>query len=191
MEEKVDDDFGELTLNQFESAMKTVSKKHGEKYKFILKAGHSLKNALFCFYSIVGKNEVIPDKWRESLLLQKFKKPNNNSLENIRFLHIKDCIPKLFSQIVLSSFKNDLHANMTKYQIATKPGHRSTEHLFVILSLIQLYETTGRSVLITMYDIKAFFDSESVFDCLSELYKGQIRGKIYRLLFNLNKIIED
>ena len=76
---------------------------------------------------------------------------------------------------------------MTKYQIATKPGHRSTEHLFVILSLMSLYEMTGKCVLILMYDIKAYFDSESIFDCLSELYKGQIRGRTYRLLFNLNK----
>ena len=76
---------------------------------------------------------------------------------------------------------------MSKFQIATKPGHRSSEHLFVIMSVIALCETTNSAILISMYDIKKYFDSESVFDCCSEVYKSQIRGKQYRLLFNLNK----
>ena len=123
------------------------------------------------------KSENIPDGWRESLLLQKQKKPNITSLNNIRFLHLK----KEVSQIVFSSIKDRLFANMSKFQIATKPGHRSTEHLFVILSLIALCESTNSATLITMYD------QESVFDCLSELYRSQVRGKLYRLVYNLNK----
>ena len=39
----------------------------------------------------------------------------------------------------------------------------------------------------SMFDIKRYFDSESAHDCWSELYKSQVKGKAYRLLFNLNK----
>ena len=145
-----------------------------------------MKDALYFLYYLVWKTETIPEKWRESIVLQKLKNPNKNSLDNIRFLHLKDCVPKLFSQMVLATVKDMLHENMTKFQIATKPGHRSTEHLFVILSIILLYEMTGRSTLISMFDIKKYFDSESVFDCCTELYKSKVHGKIYRLLFNLN-----
>ena len=35
----------------------------------------------------------------------------------------------------------------------------------------------------------AFFYSESLLDCLSELYKSQIKGKLYRLIFRLNENI--
>ena len=143
--------------------------------------------ALFRLFSLVWRKEEIPEVWRESQLLQKLKKPNTCSLDNVRFLHLKKEVPKLFSQIVFSAAKENLFKNMSKFQIATKPGHRASEHLFVILSLIALCEREGTSTLITMYDIKKYFDSESVFDCFSELYRSQIKGRVYRLLYNLNK----
>ena len=76
---------------------------------------------------------------------------------------------------------------MSKFQIATKPGHRATEHIFVILSIMELYDKNRKALIISMYDLKKYFDSESLFDCCSEIYKSQVRGKIYRLLFLLNK----
>ena len=76
--------------------------------------------------------------------------------------------------------------NMSKFQIATKSGHRATEHVFVIFSLMSKYEREGKSILIMMYDLRKFFDSESLLDCCTEMHKNQIRGKLYRLIFKLN-----
>ena len=76
---------------------------------------------------------------------------------------------------------------MSKYQIATKPGHRATEHTYVLISLMDLYEKEGKSCIISMIDLKQYFDSENLYDCCSEVYKNKIRGKIYRLFFQLNK----
>ena len=38
-----------------------------------------------------------------------------------------------------------------------------------------------------MWDVFKFFDSESLSDCMNELYKNEVRGKLYRLLFEMNK----
>ena len=73
---------------------------------------------------------------------------------------------------------------MTKFQIATKPGHRSSEHLFVVFSIMALYEKKGKALIATMYDLKKYFDSESIFDCCYEVYKSNVKGKVYRLLYN-------
>ena len=35
--------------------------------------------------------------------------------------------------------------------------------------------------------MKKFFDSESLLDCLNEVYKSDVKGKIYRLLYEMNK----
>ena len=37
------------------------------------------------------------------------------------------------------------------------------------------------------YDICTFFDSEDIYDVFGEIYSSQVKGKIYRLLFGLNK----
>ena len=138
MIEKIDNDAEELSHHQFNDALNTVAKKHKDKYNFILKAGNSLIDALFRLFQLVWRKEDIPDIWQNSLLLEKMKKPNKTSLDNIRFLHLKPEVPKLFSQMIFSSIKDKLFASMSKYQIATKPGHRSSEHLFVVFSLMYL-----------------------------------------------------
>jgi hypothetical protein len=38
-----------------------------------------------------------------------------------------------------------------------------------------------------MRDVSKFFDRESLVDCMNELYKCNIKGKLYRLLFQMNK----
>ena len=42
-------------------------------------------------------------------------------------------------------------------------------------------------MLVTSYDIRAFFDSENIYNVFRELYTSQVKGKLYRLLFQMNK----
>ena len=46
---------------------------------------------------------------------------------------------------------------------------------------------TGRAIIIQMWDLSKFFDKESLTDCLNELHKSNIKGKLYRLLYSMNK----
>ena len=103
---------------------------------------------------------------------------------------MKKDIPKLFGQVLTMSVKEKLIQNMTKYQIAAKPGHMATEHIFVIMSLMAFFERSNKAFIITMFDLRKYFDRESIFDCMYELHKSQIRGKKYRLMFRMNESIK-
>ena len=188
MLERIDNDLEELTYEQFQESLQIVAKKHKNKYSFILKAGNSLLNAIFALFQLVWKSETIPDSWLDSLLIQLYKgKGSKSSLDNIRHIFLRDQTSKLFSQIVLGAAKENLFSNMSKYQIATKPGHRSSEHLFVMFSLMSLYEAEGKAYIINMFDLSKYFDRENIYDCCNELYRSQVKGKVYRLLYTLNK----
>ena len=76
---------------------------------------------------------------------------------------------------------------MSKFQIGAKPEHRPQEHLFVLKSVIALQIFSNKPIFISLYDISKFFDRESLRDCLNEVHKCRIKGKLYRLLYNLNK----
>ena len=76
---------------------------------------------------------------------------------------------------------------MSKYQIGTKPNHRAQEHLFLLKSVIALYDYLGKALILQLWDISKYFDRESLTDGLNELYKNKIRGKLYKLLYELNK----
>ena len=44
-----------------------------------------------------------------------------------------------------------------------------------------------KPIILTMWDVSKFFDRESLTDCMNEVYKNEIKGKIYRLLYQMNK----
>ena len=76
---------------------------------------------------------------------------------------------------------------MSPFQIGAKKGHRAQEHIFVIKSMMNLYEMRKKPLLIQLYDVAKFFDKEHLRDVMSEVYQLGIRGKEYRLLFKMNE----
>ena len=100
---------------------------------------------------------------------------------------MKDEFQKFFGHLVLSASKNTLMSNMSKFQIGTKPGHRAQEHIFAIKSVMSLSELYDKPIILNLYDISKFFDSECLSDCMNELYKSNLKGKLYRLIYQLNK----
>ena len=129
-----------------------LKKKTGHKYDFILKSGDSLKAALFTLFKVVWEFEKKPDIWRNSILIQLYK--GSGSLQDLNFyrnIHTKEEIPKFFGHIVTTAAKGIMMDNMSKYQIGTKPGHRAQEHLFVIKSVIGLYEHLDMALILQQF----------------------------------------
>ena len=89
--------------------------------------------------------------------------------------------------MVITAAKDKIINNMSKFQLGTKPKHRAQEHLFVVQSIILLYNMCGMAVIAQLFDISKFFDREMLRDCMDALYNSGVRGKLYRLLFELNK----
>ena len=56
--------------------------------------------------------------------------------------------------------------------------------------MISLYLKYDKTIILSAYDISKFFDSESLVDVMNELFKNEIRGKLYRLLYLMNKSIK-
>ena len=80
--------------------------------------------------------------------------------------------------MVMPQVKAKIIRNMTKFQIWTKTGQ--------VTSVIALYSMFGLAVLIQLYDISKFFDMESLRDGMNAIYNCGIRGKMYRLIYNMN-----
>ena len=153
-----------------------------------MKAGKCLKPALLNLCKAVWRTERLPKSWSKTSLVQLFKgKGSRGVLDNYRHLHMKDEFPKFFGHLVVSAAKERLIGNMSKFQIGTKPHHRAQEHIFVLKSVISLYLYYDKPIILTMWDVSKFFDRESLSDCMNEIYKNEVKGKIYRLLYEMNK----
>ena len=54
---------------------------------------------------------------------------------------------------------------------------------------MELLQSKKKAVIVNMWDSRHYFDSEVLIDCLGELYKCNIKGKLYRLIYKLNQNI--
>ena len=57
----------------------------------------------------------------------------------------------------------------------------------MLKSVVGLYVASGKAVIVSMWDLSKNFDRENLMDCMNELYKSGVKGKLYRLLYNMNK----
>ena len=136
----------------------------------------------------VWKEEKIPTRWTKTTLLQLYKmKGDFQELKNLRNIHLKDTTVKVFSKIVVNTTKQILMKNMSPFQIGTKKGHRASEHIYVLKSVMQLYAAQSKPLITSYFDYATFFDSESISDVMHEVYRAGVRGKAYRLLYRLNE----
>ena len=146
MKEDIPNDIEEMPTESFWKTLENLQKKPGHKYDFILKAGESLKSAILKLFETAWITEEFPTSWQESTVTQVYKgKGKQSDLVNLRNLHSRDDeIGKVFSQIVLSHAKENLFKHMSKYQIACKPGHRPSEHLYGLKCVYEHYKTQDK-----------------------------------------------
>ena len=176
-----------LTDKDLLDTYERLSKKQGNKFNFIMKAGCSLQPVLFHLCKTVWETEQIPQAWNKSNLVQLYKGSGpKNLLENYRFIHMKDDFSKTFGNVIMDKARDAIFRNMSKFQIGARPGHRAQEHLFVVKSVISHYYQQDKALLLTFWDIRKYFDSEYLLDVMNELHKNEVRGKLYRLLYLMN-----
>ena len=189
MKSRNNDDEIEYSDDFFWDALAGLKKKGNRKYDFILKSGDDLKCALNKLFEQVWKLETKPEQWRITKIIQLYKgSGSRNELSNLRNINTKEETPKLFGNIVTNLAKPNIISSMTKFQIGTKPGHCAQEHLFVLKSIIGLYVFYGIAVIVQLHNISKFFDREMLRDAMDALYNRGTRGKLYRLLYELNQV---
>ena len=58
--------------------------------------------------------------------------------------------------------KKPILESSSKYQVGGQPGHSPEEHIYTIKTLWAKLEDEGSGMILTLVDIEAFFDRESI-----------------------------
>ena len=61
------------------------------------------------------------------------------------------------------------------------------EHLFVTKITIDLYNKFDKVIILSTWNVSKFFDAECLVDVMNELHKNDIRVKLYRLIYLMNR----
>ena len=105
----------------------------------------------------------------------------------MRNIHDRTEMSKFFWLMVTLCVKETIFRNMSIYQIAFRPGHCPSEHIFVVKSILASFKEQKKGLIASGYDLRKFFDFEELSDCMDSLYKRGIKGKLYKLIFEMNK----
>ena len=188
MRDKIGKGSFKVTGEDFNKVVKKFEEKRKQSYDFIVKAGQGFKNAVYRLCKRIIENEEIPACFELTILQQIYKgKGSKTDLSNSRFIHLKDWLPRTCDALVVGGMKTKILSSSTKFQIGGQEGHRSQEHLFSLKSVLALMESRGEGILFQLYDIRKFFDHESLRDVLDTLHDVGIDDNVYRAWYMLNK----
>ena len=142
-------------------------------------AGNSMKDLLFRLFKNIWKKEKRPNQWKSTTIIQLYKgKGELEDLNNHRNIHMKEDLPKAFETAVVDFSKHKIVTKCSKFQIGGMP------------SIMCLFEQLDIPLIIQTFDISKYFDSEVLRDAMAALYEAGVKGKLYRLWYELNKETE-
>jgi hypothetical protein len=187
MEDSHEEEDTDISEEEFFCVLCSFEAKKSPMYNFIMNTGLKFRLAILKLCKKFIRKEEFPKCFDITTLIQIPKKGSQLYLENSRFIHMKHWLPRLVEALTVSKMKEDILKASSKFQIGGRPGQRTQFHLFVVKSLIALRKAEGEGCILTLVDIRKFFDKQSLIDAMNTLAKANINKKCYRVWYRLNE----
>ena len=161
MKDKTDEEVN-ITRDLFDIVVQKLKDRRKKSYDFLIKAGDDFQDSVFQLCQRMIKEESFPARFAETTLYNLWKrKGSREDLNNHRYIHLKDWMPRLAETLTAEMMKEDIFQKGTRYQIGGVPGHRLEEHLVALKCIIGRYIAQGSGVIMQLVDIKKFFDKNA------------------------------
>ena len=182
-----------IYIEEFLEVMKELQARNKNVYSDIKKWGPKFRIFVYWLMKRMYEDESIPDEFLTTNLQALYKnKGSRKDLGNYRFLHLKTCLAKMFETLVMRKVKPDLWKAFPTSQIGGLPGSRTTEHLYILVTLMLMIESkcewSLEGCIIIYKDVRKAFDKVSAIHTLFAAALAGITGRNLRILEILNKI---
>ena len=144
---------------------------------------------VYCkIFNIVLVTGIIPENWTIGIIKPVYKnKGNNMDPDNFRAITLISCLWKLFTSIInsrLTFFANEISL-LSHNQAGFRKGHSTVDNLFVLHTLISLYQSFGKKLFTTFVDFRKAFDTVWRTGLWKKLQNSGVKGKIFNVIFNM------
>jgi exonuclease III len=145
---------------------------------------HVLVTPLVKLFNLIYVSGKYPAKWSKGYIVPIFKTDNYLDPNNYRGITINSSLGKLFNTVVNIRLKNHLKKNnvIIKEQIGFEEGCRTSDHVFVLKTLIDKYTKKGKSLYCAFVDFRKAFDSVIPSLLLHKLQKSGVKGYLYYII---------
>ena len=144
-------------------------------------------------FNIVFDSGIIPNAWLEGTIRPLYKnKGDSKHVQNYRPITILSCLGKLFTAILNTRLTDflDSHNTILENQAGFRKGYATSDHTFVLHSLIELLKKRKQKLFCAFIDFSQAFDSIWRVGLWRKLLVNGVDGKFFRLVSNMYKNIK-
>ena len=139
-------------------------------------------------FNLVLKTGIIPESWCIGMILPLYKnKGSVDDPDNYRGITLLSCIGKLFTAVINSRLTKYIDAvgALGDEQAGFRHGHSTTDHIFTLFAIIQLYIKNGRRLYCAFIDYRKAFDFVDRSSLWLKMLSTGINGNILKVIYNL------
>ncbi len=155
----------------------------------MIKKGAFILLPLFCkLFNLILDCGAYPSLWNMTYQVPIFKSGNRLDCNNYRGIAINSCLGKLFTKILQARLLNYVEQNdkLSENQAGFRPGRSTSDHLFVIKSLVNKYLKLQKKTLYCCFiDFSKAFDTVWRNGMFLKLLQLGTNGKFYRIIKNM------
>ena len=139
-------------------------------------------------FNLVFTSGIIPDGWSQGIIHPIYKnKGDKTSPDNYRGITILSCFGKLFTSILndrLNKYLENMNV-LNEEQAGFRKHYSTTDHIFNLKCLIDLYLCGGKQLYCAFIDYKKAFDSVNRSYLWQKLLSNNIDGKMFKIIHNM------
>ena len=139
-------------------------------------------------FNLVFASGFIPDEWSLGFISPIYKnKGDKASPDNYRGITILSCFGKLFTSVLNDRLNQYLEIMniLNEEQAGFRKNYSTTDHIFNLKCLIDLYLSGGRQLYCAFIDYKKAFDSINRTYLWQKLLSNNIDGKMFKIIHNM------
>lgn len=182
----------DITIAEIERAIKKCKNNKATGIDSIsnemIKASAYLFSSLFVrLFNLILRRGEYPNEWCKGILTPIFKGGNLDLTDNYRGISILSCIGKLFNSILNKRIVDFLQSKGIIHisQIGFKENCRTSDHVFVLKTIIDYYKKKRKFVFGCFVDFRKAYDSVWHSGLLVKLYEYNLGSKMVNLIENM------
>lgn len=150
-------------------------------------AGKNLKASMLKMFNWFLTEEIIPVELTKIHIKTIYKgKGKVSSLLNHRGVFLGSEIIKFYEKLIYNRINPHVEEGQSEFQAGGRRQRSIADHVFILRSILQHYKYINKQLLIEFLDLIKAFDKMSLKHILNDLWRCDVRGKIWRIIYKIN-----
>ena len=189
--EPINQPFTETEINKVIKELKP-NKSPGEDQitnELIKNFGKNLKMSLLSMMNWIFQNEKLPEQLLKINIKSIYKgKGSTAELKNHRGIFIGNAILKILESLIHNRAAPVTEkSGFTESQIGGRKSRGIYDHIFTLRSIMEEYKYIKSPIILEFIDLVKAFDKMILKNVLNDLWKAEVKGKIWRNIYMINQ----